>query len=114
MGCNSSLASFENKAVLDEAYALFCESNCVFGSDKCVSMQKLKSAFTFYLVKNNISVKTWWQSDFDVATSYIDSIITKNGLCLVSPGYREFSVDGYRIAIDTRYAVGMDVVRFQK
>ena len=102
------------KTVID-AFSLFLESNCVIGSNQCVHIQKLEAAFAFYLDENNIVVRGWFQTTLDVVHSQMASLLKLLvPTSKMSPGYVDRPDNGDVATIDTRYAVGIDVVRFQK
>lgn len=118
MGCiASSLHSrplvYKTSQVLSDAFNSFVEENCVKGSDKCVHIQKLEAAFAFYIIENNIVKPSIWWTTIEVVHRCIEQVVNASGYKL-SPGFTEFKIDFTTIHLDTRYVIGLDVVRFQK
>ena len=110
----SPSSSSSRDQIIADAFAAFVDANCVRGSDKCVHIQKLESAFAFYLDENGISVKRWWSSTLDVVHGCMPPMLVAYGMRM-SPGYRYARGENMSVVeLDTRYVVGMDVVRFQK
>lgn len=117
MGCISSKPRLENKEIekiLTDAFVEFIESNCIKGPDKCVHIQKLEAAFAFYLQENNIKVTNWWlPTVIEVVHYYLEPMILLH-LFSISPGFTGLVIDGRVVQLDTRYVLGLDVVRFMK
>jgi len=99
-----------DRTVLAGAFARFVEANCIQGSDKSVHIQKLEAAFAFYLAYNDISVSNLrGRCRVDVVHAEMQSLLSSlEGPIRISPGYTGVA------GCDTRYVVGIDVVRFQK
>ncbi len=98
---------------LVDLFSRFIEANCTQGSDKCVHIQKLESAFAYYLNKNIDSKKleiTLWPGTIGLVHVHMQYILRQNRLEL-SPGY-VVDNDMHTVHIDTRYVIGLDVVRF--
>jgi hypothetical protein len=110
--CSTSANKYVDENVLD-AFKAFVEENCVKGSDKCVHIQKLEAAFAFYILENNISITPKGWSIMRVVHRSVEPIVKAHGL-KISPGFTEIFVEMETIQLDTRYVVGLDVVRFQK
>ncbi len=114
-----SLETMARDKIVADAFANFIEANCVRGSDKCVHIQKLEAAFAFYLTEIETGIgkdfETRWRgrSILALVHFYMESLIGQQGL-RVSPGYRVVETYETLPFADTRYVVGMDVVRFQK
>lgn len=123
MGCAMSSSSApsltrgERDKIVTDAFAEFIEANCVRGSDKCVHIQKLEAAFAFYLETSGISERlksSWWRrTAITIVHQYTESLVNAQGLSL-SPGFSAIETPEASIPLDTRYVIGMDVVRFQK
>lgn len=117
MGCCHSISRKEIKAIspiLQENFKIFLEENCIFGSDKSVHIQKLHSAFLFFLNQKNINVSTYWFSSIDIVKYSIPALVKLYNLT-ISPGYMPYRDSEMNIInIDTRYVIGLSVIRFQK
>ena len=119
MGCFHSkqmCSTDKTYLILKDNFKKFIEENCIFGSDKSVHIQKMHSAFLFYLNQNNVKVDTFWYSAIDIVKIALPKLLKE--CCetiILSPGYTPYSNgEGISINVDTRYVIGMDVVRFQK
>ena len=54
----------EQQKLLDY-FIIFVNNKCIIGPNKNVHIQKLESAFAYYLDENNIDISTFWSTNLD-------------------------------------------------
>ena len=123
MGASSSknVTVSDQLSLLSAPFDRFVEQNCVFGPDKNIHIQKLESAFAFYLEEKEPNVARlgfWNPTTIAVVHRYLPALLRRGfynkltrdmNKIKISPGFTAVVSSN---SFDTRFVVGIDVHRF--